>query len=105
MNAYSLIGLKNKMSTLHKILHILILPCAKATFLIEKRISSRLTFLEWAQLKAHLVLCKWCKAYEKKAEFLQKALQNIIKKNQSKNTIYKIDNKQLKEEVLKKLKK
>ena len=81
------------------------MPCAKATFLIEKRINSRLTFIEWAQLKAHLALCKWCKAYDAKAEFLQKALQNFIKKNQSKNTSYQIDNKQLKEEVLKKLQK
>ena len=82
------------MSTFNRILHILILPCAKATFLIEKRMNTRLTFLEWAQLKAHLALCKWCRAYEKKAEFLQKALQNIIKKiNQKKHhTILIINN-------------
>ena len=58
------------MSSLNKILHFFILPCSKATFLIEKRMNTRLSFFEWTQLEAHLILCKWCKVYEKKADFL-----------------------------------
>lgn len=93
------------MSTLKKILHVLILPCSKATFLIEKRMHSPLTFSEKTQLNAHLFLCKWCMVYEKKAQFLHVALRNMIRKKESKAAIYTIDNKQLKEEVLKKIKK
>ncbi|CAI9684471.1 hypothetical protein HZQ11_14620 [Elizabethkingia anophelis] len=93
------------MSTLKKILHVLILPCSKATFLIEKRMHSPLSFSEKTQLNAHLILCKWCMAYEKKAQFLHQALQNMIRKKEPEVSIYNIDNKQLKEEVLKKIKK
>jgi len=93
------------MSTLKKILHVLILPCSKATFLIEKRMHSPLTFSEKTQLNAHLFLCKWCMVYEKKAQFLHMALRNMIRKKESEAAIYTIDNKQLKKEVLKKIKK
>ncbi|OPB85060.1 hypothetical protein [Elizabethkingia occulta] len=93
------------MSTLKKILHVLILPCSKATFLIEKRMHSPLTFSEKTQLNAHLFLCKWCMVYEKKAQFIHVALRNMIRKKESEAAIYTIDNKQLKEEVLKKIKK
>ncbi|OPC06523.1 hypothetical protein BAS09_02800 [Elizabethkingia ursingii] len=93
------------MSTLKKILHVLILPCSKATFLIEKRMHSPLTFSEKTQLNAHLFLCKWCTVYEKKAQFLHMALRNMIRKKESEAAIYTIDNKQLKEKILKKIKK
>ncbi len=73
--------------------------------MIEKRMNTRLSFFEWTQLEAHLILCKWCKVYEKKADFLQSALRNVIKNNQSKKNIHQIDNKQLKEDIFKKLKK
>lgn len=66
---------------------------------------SPLTFSEKTQLNAHLILCKWCMAYEKKAQFLHQALQNMVRKKEPEASIYNIDNKQLKEEVLKKNKK
>ncbi len=66
---------------------------------------SPLTFSEKTQLNAHLFLCKWCMVYEKKAQFLHVALRNMIRKKESEAAIYTIDNKQLKEEVLKKIKK
>jgi len=93
------------MSTLKKILHVLILPCSKATFLIEKRMHSPLTFSEKTQLNAHLFLCKWCMVYEKKAQFLHLVLRNMVRKKETEATFYTIDNKQLKEEILKKIKK
>ncbi|WP_415778410.1 hypothetical protein [Elizabethkingia occulta] len=56
-------------------------------------------------MNAHLFLCKWCMVYEKKAQFIHVALRNMIRKKESEAAIYTIDNKQLKEEVLKKIKK
>ncbi|AQX11113.1 hypothetical protein BAX94_14875 [Elizabethkingia meningoseptica] len=93
------------MKTLKKIIHFLILPCSKATFLIEKRMHTPLTFIEKIRLNAHLTACKWCISYDRKARFLHEALKNLVQKKESETPVYSIDNKLLKEEVLKKIKK
>lgn len=63
-------------------IHIFVLSCKKATFLIEKRLYVPLSPLEKWQLKIHLHLCKYCAAYSGKAVFLDKAMKQETEKEQ-----------------------
>ncbi|WP_042369909.1 hypothetical protein [Bacteroides neonati] len=53
-----------------RIIHLFVLSCQKATFLIEKQLHTPLLPLEKWQLRTHLSLCKYCTAYKHKAVFL-----------------------------------
>jgi len=88
-----------------KILHILILPCTQATFLIEKRMHAALTFRERIQLLMHLFLCKWCIIYNKKATFLHRAIQHNIEKIETGSPRLLIDKEELRKKIEKKLSK
>lgn len=57
-----------------RIIHLFVLSCEKATFLIEKQLHASLSPLEKLQLRVHLSLCKYCTAYKYKAIFLDKLL-------------------------------
>lgn len=57
-----------------RIIHIFVLSCEKATFLIEKQLHTSLSPLEKLQLRVHLSLCKYCTAYKHKAVFLDKLM-------------------------------
>lgn len=68
---------------LKNIVHFLMLSCKEATFLIEKKLNDKLTFREKVQLKIHLVICKHCIAYNKKAIYLHKVLQRFFLKKEA----------------------
>ncbi len=53
-------------------IHIFVLSCTKATYLLEKKFHARLSFIEKLQLKLHFKLCSYCSCYEKKAELLDR---------------------------------
>lgn len=55
-------------------IHLFVLSCRKATFLIEKQLHTSLSPLEKLQLRLHLSLCEYCRAYKRKAIFLDKLL-------------------------------
>ena len=57
-----------------RIIHLFVLSCEKATFLIEKQLHTSLSPLERLQLRIHLSLCDYCKAYKDKAIFLDKLM-------------------------------
>lgn len=59
-----------------KLMHFLLLSCAKATELIEKKMYFKLGFKEKIQLKAHKTMCSACTLYEKQSELLDKALKS-----------------------------
>ncbi|MBD3906207.1 hypothetical protein NAL32_16270 [Chryseobacterium sp. Ch-15] len=61
---------------LKKIMHIFFLPCSTATLLMEKRNANNISSKENWQLSMHVMMCKWCKAYEEKL----KILDSILKK-------------------------
>ena len=63
-------------------IHIFVLSCKKATFLIEKRLHVPLSPLERWQLKVHLHLCKFCTAYSGKAVFLHKIMKQETEQEQ-----------------------
>lgn len=88
---------------LRKILHILLLPCTQATFLIEKRMRAPLSGTERLQLSMHLFLCKWCMVYNKKAAFLDDAIQHNIEKIKASFPRLLIDKKELQKKIEKKL--
>ena len=60
---------------LKKIIHIFFLPCSKATLLIEKRNAKSISSKENWQLSMHVMICKWCKAYQEKVEILDSILK------------------------------
>ena len=57
-----------------KVIHLFTLSCKTATFLIEKQLHTSLSPLEKIQLRFHLSLCKYCRAYKYKAIFLDKLM-------------------------------
>lgn len=79
-------------------MHILFLSCLKATELIEKKLSFRLSAKEKIQLKAHKMMCSACRNYEKQSVLIEKAMENRqdIKE-------YKLDLEQFKVSLMEKL--
>lgn len=70
---------------LENIAYKMFFTCEKATFLIEKKASAEpLSFLEDIRLKAHLAICKWCNAYNKKVAFIDVAMLRISNKENEK---------------------
>ncbi len=74
-----------------KLIHKLILPCDRATLLIEKRDANAITTIERIRLNIHLKLCKWCQAYNQKisviGELIEKHFQKTEKKELSEEFI------------------
>lgn len=66
-----------------RIIHLFVLSCEKATFLIEKQLHTTLSPLEKLQLRTHLSLCKYCTTYKVKAIFLDKLLADERTANES----------------------
>ena len=64
-------------------IHIFLLSCAKATYLVEKRLHQKLNFLERVQLHIHLSLCSYCHDYTGKAELMDKLIKGSIDNNNS----------------------
>lgn len=78
------------------------MPCSKATFIIEKKAEGSISRKENFQLHIHLAICKWCSAYNKKVELLNKILKNSFGKF-SKEKIKNIDIQKFKENLIKKI--
>jgi predicted anti-sigma-YlaC factor YlaD len=66
-----------------RIIHLFVLSCEKATFLIEKQLHVSLSPLEKLQLRVHLSLCEYCRAYKDKAIFMDKLLADERTMNES----------------------
>ncbi|MCT2406690.1 hypothetical protein NZD88_03850 [Chryseobacterium antibioticum] len=87
---------------LRKFIHILFLPCRKATMLMEKRNAQLISRKEDWQLSVHLKICKWCRAYEEKLKILDDILKRKL--SQKENTeINDYDIQGFKNKVLEKL--
>jgi predicted anti-sigma-YlaC factor YlaD len=66
-------------------IHVFLLSCEKATFLIEKELDDKLSFIERLQLKVHLSICKLCHAYHQKVRFMDKAMRKLADKENNTN--------------------
>ena len=62
-------------------IHIFVLSCHKATYLLEKHRHIKLSFKELLQLKIHLSLCGYCAGYAKEADFIDSAIRKIAEQN------------------------
>lgn len=85
-----------------KIIHIFFLPCSTATLLMEKRNAKNISPKENWQLSMHVMICKWCKAYEEKL----KILDSILKKKwfgEEKNDLNDTDIQEFKDKIFRKL--
>ncbi|MBO6186830.1 MAG: hypothetical protein J6O88_19450 [Chryseobacterium sp.] len=85
-----------------KIIHIFFLSCSTATLLMEKRNANNISPKENWQLSMHVMICKWCKAYEEKL----KILDSILKKKwfgEEKINLNDADIQEFKDKMLKKL--
>ena len=80
-------------------IHIFVLSCRRATFLIEKQLHVPLSPLERWQLKAHLRLCKFCTAYSGKAFFLDRVMRQETGKEQCQCHFHDEELEEFREEV------
>lgn len=82
------------------IMHILLLSCAKATELMEKKFHFKLSYTEKIQLELHKMMCDACKRYEKQSEIIEKGVKA---QTSSKKNDLEIDTEKLKSQIIKKL--
>lgn len=68
---------------LRKLIHILFLPCSKATMLMEKRNAQTISPREDWRLSMHLKICKWCRAYEEKLKILDDILKRKLSQKEN----------------------
>ncbi|PWN69069.1 hypothetical protein C1631_013455 [Chryseobacterium phosphatilyticum] len=63
---------------IRRILHILFLPCSEATLLMEKRNAHSISAKENRKLSLHLMICKWCKMYNRKLALLDEVFKKTF---------------------------
>jgi hypothetical protein len=63
------------MSNLKKIIY----NCKQATFLIEKKEISKLSFREMIELRIHLYGCSFCKLYNKQSRIINNMVQELFR--------------------------
>lgn len=63
------------------------MPCSEATLYLEKLKAGHISVWENWRLNGHLMICKWCRAYEKRVTILDNLLKNKI--NNPINTNFK----------------
>ncbi|PUV21753.1 hypothetical protein [Sphingobacterium athyrii] len=61
-----------------RLIHILFMPCRQATLLIEKRNAGSITSFQKIRLSAHLMICKWCNAYNRKINVMEDLMKKIF---------------------------
>ena len=89
-------------ATLNKWIHLLILPCSKATMLIERETAGELSFVKRIRLSLHLYFCKWCRAYYRKVKQLDRILRNK-RKEYTKESFHTDEIQLFKENIKKKM--
>jgi hypothetical protein len=63
------------MNNLKKIIY----NCKQATFLIEKKSFSKLSFREVLELRIHLYGCSFCKLYSKQSKVINDMVQQLFR--------------------------
>jgi len=58
-----------------KVMQLMMLSCARATFYIEKEQLTSLSFIERIKLRWHLKMCDKCRLYSKQSPILSRALK------------------------------
>lgn len=63
---------------IRKIIHIVILSCLQASFLIEKEQGGKLSFIQKKQLSYHIKICSGCKQYYAQSHILNAELKKEL---------------------------
>jgi hypothetical protein len=53
--------------------------CKQATFLIEKKLISKLTFRETIELRIHLYGCSVCRVFDKQSQMINTMVQQLFR--------------------------
>lgn len=87
----------------NKLIHLLIMPCSRAPMLIEQRSAGELSFLKRVRLDAHLSVCKWCAAYEKKVAEIDRLLTQKYLSKEKEDGFYDTEIQSFKDSLKKKM--
>lgn len=68
-------------------MHWLFLSCLKATELIEKKMSFRLSSKEKMQLMMHKAMCEACSRYEKQSQLIDEVISGQAPKTPSEGEV------------------
>jgi len=90
------------MSQLKKIIY----NCKQATFLIEKKSITRLTFRETVELRIHLYGCSFCRLFNKQSKIINDMVSELFRNSTGSNIRLDDDfKKELQERIEEELKK
>lgn len=70
---------------------------------MEKKSGEKLTFKEGFQLSSHILICKWCRAYNEKLKKLDSLMKKISDK-EKKSEFNHSDIQSFKDDLIKKIK-
>ena len=79
------------------------LSCKKASSLIEKQSTDKLSFQEGIQLKAHTLFCKTCSSYQVQSKALDSSLSKWVKTKKEQSDVKLSE--EMKSNILKEIKK
>jgi len=82
-------------------LNTLKLTCCEATLLMEQQNANTISFTDKIKLKIHILICKWCEAYNKKLKIIDANMQ--LKNTEKQIEITDLELDKLKDEINKKL--
>ncbi|GAD05309.1 hypothetical protein PORCRE_1009 [Porphyromonas crevioricanis JCM 15906] len=86
-----------------KLIHLLIMPCSHVPQLIEQERSGKLPLLQKVRLRAHLSICKWCAAYARKVEQIDKFLTKKYEGGEKKDRFESSEIQDFKDRIKKKM--
>ena len=66
------------MSTIKRIIY----DCRQATYLIEKRQDTTLTFKEWLRLFIHLLGCSVCRLFQRQSRVISESLKILFRRSE-----------------------
>lgn len=63
---------------IRQLIHALVMPCKQATLLIEQRNADVIPFFQKIRLRIHLRICKWCGAYNRKVQTMERMMKKMF---------------------------
>lgn len=82
-------------------LNTLKLSCCEATLLMEQQNANTISFTDKIKLKMHILICKWCEAYNKKLKIIDANMK--LNNSEKQIEINNLDLDKFKDKVTKKL--
>jgi len=77
------------------------ITCCEATLLMEQQNANTISFTNKLKLKIHILICKWCEAYNKKLKIIDANMQ--LKNTERQQEINNLELEKFKDKINKKL--